>query len=584
MISGSDLQGRAALPAIVRRWVARAPEGDDAAVDALARALRLPRPMCRLLAQRGSAEVETAKLFLRPRLDILHDPFLLAGVQAAVARISSAIDGGETILVHGDYDVDGICAATLYTRVLRSLGAHVVPFVPHRLNDGYDFSRAGVRAAADAGATLVLTGDCGIVAHEAIAAAQSLGIDVVVTDHHTAGATLPPAHAVVNPSRADCTYPFKPLCGTGVAFKVCQALLRSRGADDEPLRWYLDLVALATIADLVPLHGENRVFAHYGLRLMTQSRNAGVRALLRSTTLTDRPILHATAVSHVIAPRINAVGRMGDAARGVDLLLCDDDAVADELAGVSADENDTRRTVDRATLQQALSMLAADYDPERDYAVVLAAEGWHPGVIGIVASRIVEHVHRPTVLISLDGDVGRGSARSIPTYDLYAGIHACGALLERYGGHRQAAGMEIRRDRIDELRAQLNAHARSVLTPTDLVPELEYDLELRLVDATEELHRLLRHTGPHGLGNPAPVFIARGAHAAGAMRVVGNGHARMQLTQDGARMDAIGFRLADRIGMLDLAQPLDVAFQLHEDTWNGRSRLELRLLDVRQAE
>ncbi|MGH7445599.1 MAG: single-stranded-DNA-specific exonuclease RecJ, partial [Longimicrobiales bacterium] len=448
---------------------------------------------------------------------------------------------------------------------------------------GYDFGPAGVRAAAEAGATLVLTGDCGTVAHEPIAAAQSLGIDVLVTDHHTPGATLPPALAVVNPNRADCTYPYEALCGTGVAFKVCQALVRARGADDEPLRWYLDLVAMATIADLVPLTGENRVLVHYGLRLLPQTRNPGLRALLRSTGLDARPTIAAGQVSHVLAPRINAVGRMGAAARGVDLLLADDTAAADALATLSETENDTRRAVDRATLDEALTLLARDYDPETDYAVVLAAEGWHPGVIGIVASRVVEHIHRPAVLIALNGSSGRGSARSIPPFDLYAGIHSCAPLLERYGGHRQAAGLEVRADRIADLRAALNAHARSVLTPQQLVPELACDLELRLDEATSELHAMLRHVGPHGIGNPTPVFVARAVDAGGRMRVVGDGHARLRLRQGDATLDAIGFRLADRVGALDLYAPLDIAFHLQEDHWNGRARLQLRLLDVRPA-
>jgi single-stranded-DNA-specific exonuclease len=333
----------------------------------------------------------------------------------------------------------------------------------------------------------------------------------------------------------------------------------------------------------VPLIDENRVFVHYGLRLLAQTRNAGLRALLRSTGLDARTAIAAGQVSHVLAPRINAVGRMGDAARGLALLLADDDATATPLAEVSEDENDSRRAVDRATLEQALEMLAATYDPARDYAVVLAAEGWHPGVIGIVASRIVEHIHRPTVLIALNGETGRGSARSIPAFDLYAGIHQCGGLLERYGGHRQAAGLEVRRDRIAALRTRLNEQARRVLTPHDLVPELAWDLELRLDEATADLHRLMRHLGPHGLGNPAPVFIARGVDAGGMMRVVGDGHAKMRLRQGAAVMDAIGFRLAQRVSALDLARPIDVAYHLHEDTWNGHARLQLRLLDVQPA-
>lgn len=579
----SGLRPTDAFPHVEKRWTLRTADVDPAVVAALQDQLRLPLPMCRLLAGRGHTDPQAAKQFLRPRLEQLHDPFALPDIHPLVERVSVAIERGETILVHGDYDVDGICAAALYTRVLRSLGAHVVPFVPHRLEDGYDFSRAGVRAAADAGATLVLTADCGIVAHEAISAAQSLGIDVVVTDHHTPGPTLPPAIAVVNPCRADSGYPFRALCGTGVAWKVLQALLRARGRSDEPLRWFLDLVALATIADLVPLQDENRVLTYYGLRLLAQTRNVGLRALLRTSGLDARAVITAGQVSHVLAPRINAVGRMGAAARALELLTTDDESRADELAVVSESENETRRATDRATLDQALTLLAESFDPERDYAVVLAAEGWHPGVIGIVASRVVEHVHRPAVLIALDGETGRGSARSIPPFDLFAGIDCCGALLERYGGHRQAAGLEVRRDRIAALRDALNEHARSVLSPDDLVPLLHYDLEITLDQATHELHALMRHVGPHGLGNPAPVFVARGVDAGGRMRVVGDGHVKLRLRQNGVTFDAIGFRQAAHVERLDLRAPLDVAFQLHEDTWNGHERLQLRLLDIRAS-
>lgn len=572
-----------AFPHVQKRWTPRAADADASLIEALQRDLRLPLPMCRFLAGRGHGETDTARQFLRPRFEQLHDPLTLPDIQPLIERVNAAIERGETILVHGDYDVDGICATALYTRALRTLGARVVPFVPHRLEDGYDFGRAGVRAAAEAGASLVLSADCGIVAHEPIAAAQSLGIDVIVTDHHTPGATLPPAVAVVNPARADSAYPFRGLCGTGVAWKVLSALLRARGADEEPLRWYLDLVALATIADLVPLQDENRVLTYYGLRLLSQSRNPGLRALLRSSGLDRNPTVTAGQVGHVLAPRINAVGRMGAAARALELLLTDDDAVAGELASTCEAENETRRATDRATLEEALEQLADSFDPARDYAVVLAAEGWHPGVIGIVASRVVERVHRPAVLIALDGETGRGSARSIPPFDLYAGIHGCGSLLARYGGHKQAAGLEVQRERIAEFRAALNRHARSVLGPDDLVPVLHYDLQITLDEATPELHAMLRHAGPHGLGNPAPVFVARGVDAGGRMRTVGDGHAKLRLRQGGATFDAIGFRMATHVQQLDLRAPLDVAFQIHEDNWNGRERLQLRLLDVRSA-
>ncbi|HSJ10325.1 MAG TPA: single-stranded-DNA-specific exonuclease RecJ, partial [Longimicrobiales bacterium] len=492
-----------------RRWVRRGSTADDAAVAALAAALRLPPALCRLLVLRGHADEGAARAFLKPRLDGLHDPLLLAGAREAVARIVKAVQQRERILVHGDYDVDGICSAALFTRVLRSLGCDVVTFVPHRMTDGYDLGHAGVRRAVEEGATLILTGDCGVVAHDAVDQAVAAGIDVVITDHHTPGDRLPNAVAVINPNRRDCTYPEKGLAGAGVAFKLCEALVRALGGDRDALLWHLDLVALATIADLAPLAGENRILAHYGLKVLRDTRNPGLRALMaRAGIATDQPI-GAGQVSHVLAPRINAVGRMGAASRGVRLLLAEDAAEADALAEEMEEENRTRQSVDRQILDEAMAMLEASFDPATDYGIVLSSPGWHPGVIGIVASRVVERVHRPVVLLSEDAETGRarGSARSIPAFHLYEGVHACASLLERYGGHRQAAGMDVRLDRLDAFRSAFNAHAQSVLTPEDLVAEVKVDIDLDLAEANADLHRLMRHCGPFGLGNPQPVFV-----------------------------------------------------------------------------
>ncbi|MBI4545234.1 MAG: single-stranded-DNA-specific exonuclease RecJ [Gemmatimonadetes bacterium] len=559
---------------------------DAAAVADLVGALSLPEPVCRLLLLRGYGEEAAAKAFLKPRLEGLGSPFGLAGMDAAVARLGHAIERGETILVHGDYDVDGICAATLYTRALRELGARVEPFIPHRLRDGYDLSLAGVRAAAAAGATVILTADCGVVAHEAVVAAAGAGIDVVVTDHHTPAPTLPPAAAVVNPNRRDCAYPEKGLAGTGVAYKVCQALFEARGAAQESLWYYLDLVAIATIADVAPLVGENRLFTRFGLRLLPQTRNLGLRALLRTSGLAERPHLGAGQVSHVLAPRVNAVGRMGEGAWGVKLLLAEDEAEAERLARHLEEENRTRQAVDREMLAQALELLEREYDPKRDYGVVLAAAGWHPGVLGIVASRVAERIHRPTVLIAAEPGAARarGSARSIPSFHLYNALLSCAAHLERFGGHKHAAGLEIRPERTPAFREAFNAAARAVLRPEDLLPELEVDAELTLQEATPELYRFLRHFGPFGVGNPTPVFAARGVTVAGYPRVVGQDHLKLVLAQAELRLPAIGFRMAERLKEVDVARTaIDVAFHLQEDRWGGGVGLQARLLDLRPA-
>ena len=583
-VSGSAEQ-RLAVPAPPPLWIL--PDAPDPArVTALAAELNLPPALCALLVCRGVAAAAEARQFLRPLLDHLHPPDTLADAPRAAERILSAIRAGETILVHGDYDVDGICAAALYTVWLRALGARVAPFVPHRLKDGYDFGAAGLAAARAAGARLILTGDCGVLAHEWIRRAAQEGIDVVVTDHHVPGPELPPAIAVVDPARADCLYPDKALCGTGVAWKMCWLLARTAGAPTEALLAHLDLVAVATVADLVPLAGENRVLVRFGLRALARTTKPGLRALLRVTGL-DEQTLDAGRVGFVLAPRINAVGRMGDAARGLRLLLTEDADEADALAHVLDDENRVRQGEDRRTLEQALDLLADGFRPERDYGVVLAAEGWHPGVIGIAASRVVERIHRPVVMVALDGGRGRGSARSIPGFHLHAAITACAPHLERFGGHAQAAGMDLSAGALPAFRTAFAEEARRRLEGTDLRPRLRIDLELPEAPVDMRLLDLLEYVGPHGIGNPRPVYLIRNAEALAAT-VVGKGHLRMRLRKGPLRLDAIGFDLAERWppGSIDALRDrrIDVVLQLLLDHWRGEPRVQARIVDLRPAE
>ncbi|HET7275289.1 MAG TPA: single-stranded-DNA-specific exonuclease RecJ [Longimicrobiaceae bacterium] len=563
-----------------RRWVL--PDSvDTAAIERLQSELRLPAALCRLLVQRGHARSEAARSFLRPHPDQIHSPALLAGIADAVSRLRAAIDARETILVHGDYDVDGICATALYVRVLRSFGARAHPFVPNRLIDGYDLSEAGIRAAATVGASLILTGDCGIVAHDAVDMARAAGVDVIVTDHHTPGATLPSAVAVVNPNRPDCRYPNKGLAGVGVAYKLCCALATELGFGADRIACYLDLVALATVADLAPLTAENRVLVRWGLKVLARTPNPGLRALLRTTGLADKPEISAGQVGFVLAPRLNAVGRMGDAARGVQLLLTDDDREAGQIAAVLEDENKWRRAVDTETLRDAMKQVELEFDPDRDRGVVLAAEGWHPGVIGIVASRVVEQIYRPTVMIAVGNGEGKGSGRSISGFHLYDAMHECKQYLTRFGGHRAAAGCSIDPRNIDGFRDAFNAQAKSLLTDDMLIPEVRIDLEVRLDEANEENCRLLRHAAPFGIGNPTPVFAVRDVTAS-ARRVVGKNHLKMRLESGGYSLDAIGFGMGERIDDPDLASgQMDVAFKLEENEWNGRHRLQARLVDLR---
>lgn len=566
-----------------RRWITRG-SATTTEVNALRRTLRLPEPLCRLLAVRGLGAEDDARAFLRPRLERLHDPYLLAGMDRAVERIEEAIAKGETILVHGDYDVDGIASTALYTRILRRLGAKVEPFVPHRIRDGYDLGSAGIEAAVKAAARLILTGDCGITATDAIRTAASLGIDVIVTDHHTPGPSLPPALAVINPRRSDCSYPEENLAGAGVAFKLCQALYQGRGLDEEELWYDLDLVALATIADLVPLLGENRILARYGLRVMEQSEKPGIRALIEVAGLSGP--LTAGQVGHQLAPRINAVGRIDEASWGVRLLLTEDHSEAREIAEYLTEVNRERQAVDRRTLDEAFSILAADFDPDQDIGLVIAAPGWHPGVIGIVASRIVEELHRPTILISIDEENGRarGSGRSIRGFHLYDALDACSPYLERFGGHRQAAGLELERDQIEPFRVAFNERARTLLTEDDLTREVAIDLELLLHQVDRELYDYLQYFGPFGIRNPTPVFAARALQLVGRPRIVGRDHLKFIVGDGQTQLEAIAFRMADRVRELEGAREVDLAFQLHENNWNGRSSLQAKVVDLQVRE
>lgn len=565
------------------RWVL-APPPDPGRVRALSTALRLPEAVCAVLVGRGVDEPDAAKNHLRPLLEHLHPPELLRDAALASRRLLQAVKAGETVLVHGDYDVDGVSAAALYARWLRRLGGRVEAFVPHRLRDGYDFGPAGLAAARAADASVILTADCGTVAHEAVARATDAGIDVIVTDHHTPGEDLPRALAVVNPNRPDDAYPEGGLSGTGVAFKLCTLLARDAGVPFDELVPFLDLVALATVADLVPLAGENRVLVRFGLRALARTENPGLRALLDVTGLTGKP-LGTGQVAFGLAPRLNAVGRMGDAGEALRLLLTGDADEARRLAGMLDDTNRVRQDEDRRTLDEALELLSRDYDPESHFGVVLASEGWHPGVIGIVASRVVERIHRPVVLVALDGDRGRGSARSIPGFHLHDAVRSCAAHLLRFGGHSQAAGMDLERGSLPAFRRAFQEVARERLSSRDLRPSLRIDLEAGLGSLDMTTCDMLRWLGPHGVANPRPVFLARGARVLGAPRVVGRGHLKLRLGDGEASLEAIGFGLAERHGAaVGDGSRIDAVFQLQANEYRGVRTVQARLLDLRATD
>jgi single-stranded-DNA-specific exonuclease len=577
-----DVTAPAARARPKHRWII--PERPDpAAVARLEQELHLPEPLCRLLATRGLGDIDGAKVYLRPRLDQLHDPCLMLDLERAVDRLDRAIRDGEQILIHGDYDVDGMCSTTLMTRTLRLLGASVVPFIPRRIEDGYDLGPAGVNAALRCGAKVVVTCDCGTSAHEPVRALRDAGVDVIISDHHLpGGGVLPPAYAILNPKQPGCTSPDRDLAAVGVAFKLALALVRKRGGNENAVYRMLDLVALATIADIAPLRGENRVLARYGLKMLNETQSVGLRALIRAAGLADRPIT-AGRVGFILAPRLNAVGRLGHAIRGVELLLSDDEHQANALARDFEEMNERRQEVDRATLVRARELLST-IDLDETYGLVLAEEGWHPGVIGIVASRIVEEFGRPTVLVALEGDTGKGSGRSIAPFDLHAGLSSCRDLLVRFGGHRSAAGITISRAQLPAFAERFNAIARERLDPEDLVPELRADLEVSLGELTLQLEALLRHIEPCGVGNPSPVLVARQVSVAAPPKVVGREqeHLKLRLADhDGVQIEALGWGMAPRAAEIEQGAMLDVAFRLESDEWNGEKRLQARLADFR---
>lgn len=565
-------------------WRLRPPP-DGRAVRDLQRSLKLPAALCRLLAVRGRNTPDAAKSFLRPLLASLHDPGRLRDAEAAARRLARAVEGREKVVVHGDYDVDGISGAALLALWIRALGGRAEAIVPDRLRHGYDLSRAGVERAAARGASVLATVDCGIVALEPARLAAEAGMDVIVTDHHAPGPRLPAALAVVNPNRPECSYPNKELCGAGVAFKVGQLLARTLGRPPGESWEYLDLVALATIADQVPLRGENRILARYGLRALARTGRPGLRALMERAKVEPGGEVEAWVVAFGLGPRINAAGRVGDAETALRLLLAPEPGEARRLAGVLEANNAERREVEGRITDEAFAALASVYDPRRDRAVVLAGDGWHPGVIGIVASRVAERIHRPAVVIALDGDVGRGSARSIPPFDLHGAISACAGHLDRFGGHRQAAGLDIRRDRVDAFREAFQAVARERLGSAEPRPTLDVDLDVGLEEVTLDLGRYTRYAGPYGRGNPEPVFMARGVRLAAPPRTLKGGHLKFRMVRDGTGLDAIGFRLADRLPPETLGSgPVDVAFNLLENTFRGRTAIEAKVVDVRPCE
>jgi single-stranded-DNA-specific exonuclease len=566
-----------------KRWEHR-PYNPDV-VAALTHGLGIRRTTARILAGRKVESIDAARRFFAPSAADLHDPYLLTGMDRAIERVERAMAARERILIAGDYDVDGVTATALYLELFAWLGTPVAYRIPHRLTEGYGLTETGVRAAHEQGVSLLITADCGTTAHGPIELANSLGIDVIVTDHHEPQDRIPPAYALLNPHLPGSAYPERVLCAAGIAFKVAQALLgrrRSLPGIDERLASVLDLVALGTVADVAPLRGENRYLVAEGLRALSAGRRVGVTAL-KTVCGVDGKRVDAGMVGFQLGPRINAVGRLAAAHSGVTLLTTTDPDVAIAAARELDTANQERRRIEEAMLEGAIAKVEQASDADRARSIVVADEAWHPGVIGIIASRLVDRRHRPAVVIAVGPDgKGKGSGRSIPGLHLTRALEECRDLFEGFGGHAAAAGLTIRADRIPAFRERFEAVVAAALTPDASQPILSLDDDVELGDVTFPLITELSRLAPFGMGNPEPLLASRGLAPRGA-RIVGNNHLKLLVRQaNAATFDAIGFGLGHLLPTDP--SPIDLAYSARVDSWQGQDRIQLRLKDLRPSQ
>ncbi|MCI0330931.1 MAG: single-stranded-DNA-specific exonuclease RecJ [candidate division Zixibacteria bacterium] len=562
------------------RWVFP-PEPPWSLVQPLIRELDIPAPLAKILANRGFDNPERADKFLNPKLEGLCDPFLLPSMRPAVELIIGAIREKEPIMVFGDYDVDGITATALMFLVLSRLGAQVSYYLPNRLVEGYGLSEEGFQEAKKRDASWVITVDCGITAVSEVAFGNSLGIRTIITDHHEPASVRPDAAAIVNPKLGDSPVG-EELSGVGIAYKFAQALYAHLG--QEEVEEHLDLVALGTLADIVPLTGENRILSRFGVQALGRTNKPGLKSLAFVAGLLGKEI-SAGQVVFVLAPRINAIGRLGSATEAIRLLTTRDEKAASEIARLLDGENRKRRSLDEAMLEEALALVEREIDLSRERAIVLASDRWHPGVIGIVASRLVERFHRPTIMIAVEGEEGKGSARSIHGFHLTEALKACEAHLLRYGGHKYAAGLSIARSEIEGFRQKINEVSSRLLSDEDLIPRLEVDAELGLHEINDRLVETLQLFAPFGPANSRPVFVTRGLEFAGLPVLVGNNHLKFRVRQGGQVFETIGFGMGNRLprvlSVAERAGFADLAYTLDFNAWNGQKRIQLQLKDIR---
>ena len=554
----------------------------------MARSLPVSPNICRILLTRGITSVSQAQRFLNPDLDDLYDPSLMDDMGRAVMRTMQALERSEKIMVHGDYDVDGVTSAALMVRVLRLLGADVSWYLPHRQREGYDIGRPAVETAKERGVRLIITTDCGTSAVGAVEYARSIGIDVIVTDHHEVGPDLAPAFALINPRKPGCPYPFKDLAGVGVAFKFAEALVREYGYDTAAFRRrFCDLAAIGTVADVVPLLDENRTLVKFGMEELLRSGKKGLQALLRVSGLSGRSIT-SQALAFAIAPRLNAAGRMDDASIALDLLLTTDDQEAVRLAETLEAHNKERQAEQERITKEALDQVTSQRMDEKAKVLVLSSKGWHPGIVGIVASKITDKYNRPAILVALDenGEAGIGSARSTPAFDLLEALMQCRHLLVHCGGHARAAGLSITTDKLQQFDAAINRIAEGILTETDLVPRLEIDAEIELDTVTHDLAYELRLLEPYGNCNRMPVFLSRRALILHKARMGASGdHLRLRLdTCSGQPVECVAFGWGGSDAALQVGSLLDVCYNIQINQFAGMETVRAVLCDARASD
>jgi single-stranded-DNA-specific exonuclease len=534
-----------------------------------------------VMANRNILSKEEAQKFFSPTLESLHDPFLMQDMDKAADRLADCIKNRQNILVFGDYDVDGTTGASTLGLFINSAGGNSEVYVPDRETEGYGLSTQGVDRAEKIGAELIITSDCGITGHDSVDYANSRDIDVIITDHHMPSPELPNAYAVLNPKRDDCSYPFKGLCGGGVTLKLAEAAAKLLEIDPELVYSHLDLITLGTSADLVPILDENRAIVHHGLKSLKKTEKPGLHALLEVSNLLEKELTVGRLIFGV-APRINAAGRLGDANRAVALFSTDNPIEAAEIARNLDEENRNRQDIQQTIVDEALLKVNSECDLQNENAIVLWEEGWHQGVIGIVASRIKEEFHRPTVIIAMENGVGKGSARSIYNFDLYENFTNCAAHLDGFGGHPMAAGMTISKSNLPLFRETFINLANNALSESDLVGTLTIETEMKLSDINGRFMEFLDKLAPFGPGNMRPQFVSRKVEIAGKPRLVGNGdHLKFRAKQNSKTFDAIAFNMGKHYSDLLSGKPFDLAFVVEENEWQGRKSIQLNIRDIK---